>query len=256
MTIELTGTMSGKADRHSPETLDASFRRGFFAAPFGAYEGPLEACPRGGISSAPLVLFAHGSSGIGEPVKAFARWISSLGFGFLAPDSFVLPDRITYTSPVSRANYERIHALRSAELHHAASRLAEVPGFNGRYAVAGTSEGGVAAARFQAPEGKPESARMIFSWSCEDNYHVDAARTAVPESVPVLSVMSLADRFFSPANPWLDCPGALGFPGRALAQHSDAEIVLIPGAPHTLFALPQAQCAVKGFLERVFGTRN
>lgn len=163
----------------------------------------------------------------------------------------MLKDRITYTSPVSRDDYERIHAMRSAELAHAAARLGEVPGFDGRYVVAGTSEGGVAAARFQAPQDQAECARMIFSWPCEDNYHVAAHRTAIPQDMPVLNVMSAADKFFSQANSWLDHPSALGHAGRTLANHTDASIVLIPGAPHTLFALPQTQSAVEGFLERV-----
>ena len=155
-------------------------------------------------------MFAHGSSGIGEPLKAFGRWLASFGIGFLCPNSFVLKDRITYTSPVSRDDYERIHVMRSAELANAAARLTEVPGFDGRYIVAGTSEGGVAAARFQAPQGQAECARMIFSWPCEDNYHVAAHRTAIPQDMPVLNVMSAADKFFSQANSWLDNPSALG----------------------------------------------
>lgn len=254
MAIELTGTMSGTADQHTPESLARTFERGFYVAPWGIYEGPLNEFPKEKIhqEEEPLVLFAHGSSGIGEPLKAFARWVASLGIGFLAPNSFELADRITYTSPVSRENYERVHALRSQELANASQRLEEVPGFDGRYVVAGTSEGGVAAARFVAPENLQELGRMLFSWPCEDNYHVVSHQTHIPDSVAVLNVMSATDKYFSQANSWLDNPQALGHSGRTLAQHPNTEIVLIPGAPHTLFALPQAQSAVKGFLERVF----
>lgn len=253
MAIEITGSVSGTADQHSEETLARTFEKAFYVAPWGIYEGPLDEFPKDRIhlSEEPLVLFAHGSSGVGEPVKAFGRWLASLGIGFLCPNSFELPDRITYSSPVAREDYERVHALRSAELANAAKRLDEVPGFDGRYVVAGTSEGGVAAARFAAPEGRPETARMIFSWSCEDNYHVAAHRTNIPKDLPVLNVMSATDKFFSGANSWLDNDEALGHAGRTLADYEDVEIVLIPGAPHTLFALPQAQSAVGGFLARV-----
>ena len=232
MTIEITGSMAGHADRHTESSLAESFENAYFTAPWDIYEGPLKDFPKKKIrlEAEPLVLFAHGSSGIGEPLKAFGRWLASFGIGFLCPNSFVLKDRITYTSPVSRDDYERIHVMRSAELSNAAARLTEVPGFDGRYVVA---------------------ARMIFSWSCEDNYHVAAHRTAIPQDMPVLNVMSAADKFFSQANSWLDNPSALGHAGRTLANHSDASIVLIPGAPHTLFALPQTQSAVEGFLERV-----
>ena len=214
MTIEITGSMAGHADRHTESSLAESFENAYFTAPWDIYEGPLKDFPKEKIrlEAEPLVLFAHGSSGIGEPLKAFGRWLASFGIGFLCPNSFVLKDRITYTSPVSRDDYERIHVMRSAELANAAAR---------------------------------------FSWPCEDNYHVAAHRTAIPQDMPVLNVMSAADKFFSQANSWLDNPSALGHAGRTLANHTDASIVLIPGAPHTLFALPQTQSAVEGFLERV-----
>lgn len=253
MTIELTGSIKGTADRHTEESLAETFKQGLLIAPYNFYEGALDAFEDAGVAfdSAPVFLFAHGSSGISDAVRNFGRWVASLGFIFFAPNSFALKDRITYTSPIARSDYERIHAMRTAELQNASIRLEEIPGFDGRYVVAGTSEGGVAAARFQAPAGRTECGRLIFSWSCEDNYHVEAHRTHVPDDVPVINVMSAADKFFSKANPWLDNPEALGHAGRTLAKHPKAEIVLIPGAPHTLFALPQAQDAVKGFLGRV-----
>ena len=141
MTIALTGKMSGTADKHTADSLMASFENAWFAAARGAFEGKLSDAPEN-LPAAPILLFAHGSSGIGAPLKAFARFVSSLGWSFLAPDSFVFPDRITYSSPVSRENYARVHAMRSQELDYAARHLDEAPGFSGRYAVAGTSEGG------------------------------------------------------------------------------------------------------------------
>lgn len=257
MTIELTGSISGTADHHTPESLERSFTHAWFVAPDGVHEGRLDEMP-GSVASAlgsgdlyPVLLLAHGSSGIGEPLKAFARFVASLGVGVLIPDSFVLENRITYTSPVSRRDYERVHAMRNAELLHAAANLDGLPGWDGRYVVAGTSEGGVAAARFSAPETAPESGRIIFSWSCEDNYHVETHRTNIPDDVPVLAVMSADDRYFGRGNPWLDNPDAAGNPLKTLARHPKAAVVLIPGAPHTHFALPQTQDAVRAFLERV-----
>lgn len=250
MTIALTGKMSGTADKHTADSLKASFENAWFAAARGAFEGKLSDAPEN-LPAAPILLFAHGSSGIGAPLKAFARFVSSLGWSFLAPDSFVFPDRITYSSPVSRENYERVHAMRSQELDYAARHLDEAPGFSGRYAVAGTSEGGVAAARFTAPEGRRESGRILFSWPVEDNYHVVSHQTHIPDDVPVLNIMSAEDKYFSRANPWLANPDALGHAGRTLAHHPQTSILLIPGAPHTLFALPQTESAVRAFLVRI-----
>lgn len=250
MTIALTGKLSGTADKHTADSLKASFENAWFAAARGAFEGKLSDAPEN-LPAAPILLFAHGSSGIGAPLKAFARFVSSLGWSFLAPDSFVFPDRITYSSPVSRENYERVHAMRSQELDYAARHLDEAPGFSGRYAVAGTSEGGVAAARFTAPEGRRESGRILFSWPAEDNYHVVSHQTHIPDDVPVLNIMSAEDKYFSRANPWLANPDALGHAGRTLAHHPQTSILLIPGAPHTLFALPQTESAVRAFLVRI-----
>lgn len=250
MSIVLTGSISGSVDQHTPQSLEACFENAWFASAGGAFEGKLSEAPAS-LPAAPILLFAHGSSGIGAPLKAFARFVASIGWSFLAPDSFALADRITYTSPVSRDNYERVHAMRSAELDYAARHLDRVPGFSGRYAVAGTSEGGVAAARFNAPEGRPEIGRILFSWPCEDNYHVAAHGTRIPDAVPVLNIMSAEDKYFSRANPWLDNPEALGHAGRTLARHPAASILLIPGAPHTLFMLPQTLSAVRAFLSRI-----
>lgn len=250
MTIALTGKMSGTADKHTADSLKASFENAWFAAARGAFEGKLSDAPEN-LPAAPILLFAHGSSGIGAPLKAFARFVSSLGWSFLAPDSFVFPDRITYSSPVSRENYERVHAMRSQELDYAARHLDEAPGFSGRYAVAGTSEGGVAAARFTAPEGRRESGRILFSWPAEDNYHVVSHQTHIPDDVPVLNIMSAEDKYFSRANPWFATPDALGHAGRTLVHHPQTSILLIPGAPHTLFALPQTESAVRAFLVRI-----
>lgn len=261
MTIDITGSLSGSADRHTPETLHDAISRGWTVLPGGpekapAYEGPLsELAPVLAATSAdaPVFLFAHGSSGIGAPVKALGRFVASLGWIFFAPDSFALPNRLTYSSPIARANYERIHGLRSAELLHAFAENQRIPGNLRRFVVAGTSEGGVAAARFVKPEtavNSTELGRLIFSWSCEDNYHVEAHRTVVPDTVPVLNIMSAADPYFSKKNPWLDNDEALGHAGRTLSEHPDAAILLVPGAPHTTFALPQVRAAVKAFLER------
>ena len=119
--------------------------------------------------------------------------------------------------------------------------------------IAGTSEGGVAVARCEAKcETGKEKGRMIFSWSCEDNYHVVSHQTNIPETAPVLNVMSATDKFFSCANSYLDNNEALGNASRTLKDHPDCTVVLLPGAPHTLFNLPSAQSMIVAFLKRVF----
>ena len=182
MTIEITGSMAGHADRHTESSLAESFENAYFTAPWDIYEGPLKDFPKKKIrlEAEPLVLFAHGSSGIGEPLKAFGRWLASFGIGFLCPNSFVLKDRITYTSPVSRDDYERIHVMRSAELSNAAARLTEVPGFDGRYIVA---------ASVPVPPTCP-SASMSLHAPSQRNHNPDIwnrHRPSLPPGVPCIN---------------------------------------------------------------------
>lgn len=252
--IELTGTVSGTARTHTPESLQAVWDHAFLVLP-DAKTGFTETHPADVTSAdqCPTILFAHGSSGITDAIRDFARWAAAeLGVAVVAPDSFQLADRLTYASPVARDVYEVMHAMRSAELQQAARRLAKAPWFDGRYVVAGTSEGGVATARFDgAAAPVKEAGRIIFSWSCEDNYHVAAHASKIPDDRPVLNVMSLTDKFFSRANPYLDNPAAAGCAANVLRHNRASAIVLIPDAPHTLLNLPQTRGAVAAFVKRL-----
>ncbi len=255
MTIELTGTVKGTVRTHTDETLKACWENALLVLP-DAVGGVVETTParaRGLAAAAfPTLVFAHGSSGISDAIRSFARFIASTcGWAVAVPDSMQTKDRITYVSPVARSEYEAVHAMRSSELAYAVKALCREPWSNGLYAVAGTSEGGVAAARFDA-SGLPgrELAKLIFSWSCEDNYHVQAPRSVLPDDLPVLNVMSLTDKYFSRANPYLDNDRALGHAGKALENNPNAAILLIPQAPHTLLNLPVVRDAAASFLKR------
>ncbi len=249
MTIEITGSISGSAREHTEESLKLSWKKALLVLP--GENGPVETTPSevSTASKYPALLFAHGSSGIAPAVREFGRFIASCGFAFVCPDSIQLADRITYSSPVSRSDYECIHAMRTTELLYAARKLAEAPWFNGTYTVAGTSEGGVAAARFDSSDlAVKEAGKIIFSWSCEENYFVQTPGNVFADNVPVLQVMSLEDKFFSPANTYLDNDKAFGYARKELESKENAAVVLIPKAPHTLLNLQQTQAAVKGFL--------
>lgn len=201
-------------------------------------------------SRLPVVLFLHGSSGLGlKAIGEWQRWLAGLGVASVAPDSFALPDRLTYSSPIDRATYERIHALRSSEIAPMLDALRAAPWVDpARIVLAGTSEGSVAVARHA---GDGFAGRLIYSWSCEDNYFVDAARTAAAPTLPVLNVISSTDPYFSSSNTWLNRPHAQGHCAAALAGHPRATIVLIPGAPHTLLNLPAARDATAAFVREV-----
>ena len=259
MTIELTGKLSGTVDKHTPETLFATWDKAYLTLPEADGDGFVETTPSEIADKdvgfqCPTVLFAHGSSGVNPAIRELAQWLAShLGVACVVPDSMQTPDRLTYSSPVARSDYERIHAMRSEELAFAAKQLQSMSWFDGSYVVAGTSEGGVTAARFDGKAaGVAESGKMIFSWSCEENYFVETPGNVFTEGEPVLAVMSLTDKFFGTGNGYLDNPKAFGYPHEALKDNANASIVLLPQAPHTLLNLPQAHGAIETFLVRVW----
>ena len=197
---------------------------------------------------APTVLFLHGSSGLSlKAIEEWQRWLAGLGWASMAPDSFALPDRLTYKSPIGKDVYEKLHAFRGSEIDIALAALKGAAWADpASIVLAGTSEGAVPVARRGADGFR---ARMIFSWSCETNYFVEDHRTAPAPEIPVLNVISSVDPYFSPANSWLGAPEARGNCAAALAAHKAATIVLVPGAPHTLLNLPQVKSVTAAFLE-------
>lgn len=214
------------------------------------YTGLFKDAPAGLRGPVPMVVFLHGSGGLSlKAIGEWQQWLATLGIASVAPDSFALPDRVTYKSPVGKDVYGKILALRDAEITLTTRALGNTPWVDSRRMVlAGTSEGAAAVARYRGGE---FAGRVIFSWSCEDNYFVESHATAVPADQPVLNVMSTADPFFSPTNTWLGNPSALGHCGRAFKDHKNASVVLIPGAPHTLINLSAARQPVQGFLRDV-----
>lgn len=246
------GEVKGSAWQHTPQTQLAAALNAAVVLPAQAtggaiYRGPLAQAPAGGASKVPVVVFLHGSSGLGlKAIGEWQHWLALQGIASVAPDSFVLPNRGTYKSPVDKAVYERIHALRASEIPPTLALLRQAGWADqSRLVLAGTSEGAVTVARYSGPE---FAARMLFSWSCEDNYFVQQPANALPADRPVLNVISSVDPYFSLANPWLGNPGAKGACVDALKDNKQAVVALIPGAPHTLLTLPQVQAITAGFL--------
>ncbi|MBK8358583.1 MAG: alpha/beta hydrolase [Comamonadaceae bacterium] len=247
------GEIKGQAIVHTPESARAAMANGALVLPAAAtggavFTGAFKDAPRETRARVPVVVFLHGSSGLGlKAIGEWQQWLATMGIASFAPDSFALPGRVTYTSPVGKDFYEKIHALRGSEITLAVQALKDAPWADPRRMVlAGTSEGATAVARYA---GDAFAARMIFSWSCEDNYFVETHRTAVRPEQPVLNVISATDPFFSRSNAWLGQPAAVGHCAAAFKDHPKASIVLIPGAPHTLLNLPAARQVVAGYLQ-------
>jgi dienelactone hydrolase len=210
------------------------------------FVGLFKDAPAKATGKAPVVVFLHGSSGLGlKAIGDWQQWLATQGIASVAPDSFALPERLTYKSPIDKSVYEQIHALRASEIRLALDALNSLPWVDTtRLVLAGTSEGATAVARYA---GNEFAGRIVYSWSCENNYFVNEHRSALPQDRPVLNVMSSTDNFFSAANPWLGNPAPQGHCGHALKDNKLATIMLIPGAPHTLLNLPQARHATAAF---------
>ena len=147
----------------------------------------------------PVVLFLHGSSGLGlKAIGEWQQWLAAQGIASVAPDSFALPDHVTYKSPIDKASYERIHALRASEIAPALAAIQPAPWADtSKLVLAGTIEGAVPVARYA---GREFAARMLFAWSCEPNHFVTEPRNAFEADKPVRNVISSVDPFFSPTN--------------------------------------------------------
>lgn len=257
----IQGRIQGHATQHTRSSLQAAVQRAWLTLPASVtggtvYAGLLHDAPAPQVK-APVVVFVHGSSGVAPAVKEWMLWVAQTqGAAVVAVDSMQLPGRVVYQSPIAKADYEKVHALRATELRAALAALPQQPWADVQHVVlAGTSEGAVAVARHVPQPGMvQETGRIIFSWTCENNYHVQEHRSHLPATLPVLNVVSSNDIYFSRSNSWLGNDQALGHCGAALAQNKVSRVVQIPNAPHTLFNLPEARGPVQEFLQQQLGT--
>ena len=251
-TIAPKGEIKGSAWTHTSDSLKAAVAQADVCLPASSPKTSIACGKLGGLTThsakkMPVVLFLHGSSGLGvKAIGEWQQWLATLGYASIAPNSFALTDRATYKSPIDTDSYEKIHALRLSEISATIAALKQQPWVDmQRLVLAGSSEGAVAVARYTGTE---FAARMLFSWSCESNYFVKAPQNAFEADKPVLNIISASDQYFSKANPWLNNVQAQGHCAAALKGNPKAAVLLLPDAPHTVFNLPAAQAATAGFL--------
>ncbi len=246
------GEIKGDAWVHTRESLASTVQQADVCLPAAAtggapYCGKFKDIPRLSGKAVPVIVFLHGSSGLGlKAIGIWQQWLAGLGYASIAPDSFALAGHVTYNSPIDKESYERILALRASEIEPALTALRDqVWADTGRLILAGASEGAVPVARYQ---GSDFMARIVYSWSCEANYFVKEPQNAFEVGKPVLNVISASDPFFSRSNPWLGNSQAQGHCGAALKENGRASVLLVPDAPHTLLNLRATQTATAGFL--------
>lgn len=247
-----SGELKGTAWVHSEQSLAAAVDQADVCLPHAAtggaiFFGKFKDIPKLNGGKVPVVVFLHGSSGLGlKAIGEWQQWLASLGYASIAPDSFALAGHVTYKSPIDKDSYERILALRASEIPPAVRALRNQAWADvNNLILAGTSEGAVPVARHTGPE---FIARILYAWSCEANYFVKEPLNSFEPNKPVLNVISASDPFFSRSNAWLGNSEAQGHCGAALKDNAHASVLLIPNAPHTLFNMPAARSATAGFL--------
>ncbi len=241
---------------HTAESFKAVTQNAQIALPASAtgkdiYTGLLKNAPTTSGAKVPVIVFMHGSSGLSlAAIAQWQLWLAKLGYASIAPDSFALAGRLTYKSPVDSATYERVHSLRMTEIAPTVVALQSQPWADTqRMVLAGTSEGSVPVARH---DGQGFVAKIMYAWSCEKNYFVAEPKSSFDLKKPVLNVISSVDPFFTKTNTWIGNDAAQGHCGAALKGNTQASVVLIPDAPHTLLMFPAAQNATAGFLMNTF----
>jgi dienelactone hydrolase len=239
----------------SPGNLALTWRKANIVLPPAltggpGWQGAIEQMPAVAASRrSPLAIVMHGSSGVAGFVKEYQAWLAQeLGLPSIAPDSLAIPERLTYTSPIDKPTYERVHALRLAELDNALTQARALPWVDpDRIVVIGTSEGAVPVARLG--DARP-FARIMYAWSCEANYFVEAPRTAIPKETPTLALIAVKDPYFSPDNPWNKGYDVKGTCAGALKEHAQALVATLSTDKHTIVNLAEARDVAKVFLQR------
>ena len=214
-----SGEIKGDAWVHTKESLAATVQQADVCLPSAAtggavFCGKFKDIPKLSGRQVPVVVFLHGSSGLGlKAIGEWQQWLASLGYASIAPDSFALAGHVTYKSPIDKESYERILALRASEIEPTLAALRSQAWADiGSLILAGTSEGAVPVARYPGSE---FAARILYAWSCEANYFVKEPLNAFEPNKPVLNVISASDPFFSRSNAWLGNPEAQGHCGAA-----------------------------------------
>ncbi|MCO5120740.1 MAG: alpha/beta hydrolase [Burkholderiaceae bacterium] len=246
------GAVRGSSWSHSNVSARAVVDQAWVAIPSRAtggavYSGTLAGAKGRAVARVPVVVVMHGAAGISPALKEWQLWLAeTLGIASIAADSMQLQSRLTYTSPVDKDSYERIHELRRTEIVFALQALTGADWADtSRLALAGIEEGAVAAARYDGPE---FSARLLFGWSCENNFFVKEHGTRLPPGRPVLNVISARDPLFSSANSWVGLPDPVGHCGPLLRNNPRAEVLLLGNAPQRVLNMPAARSAAQRFL--------
>ncbi|WP_072577058.1 alpha/beta hydrolase [Suttonella ornithocola] len=249
--------VTGEAYQHTEASIQAGISNAQVALPTSLnhgkiYQGKFADLPKI-EGKAPVVIFLHGSAGI-DPKYGYdhwQKWLAAHGIASFIFDSLQLENRLRYQSPADKEIYEKVHQLRSSEIGIALDALKKTSwAETNKLFLAGNAEGAIAVARY---DGDAFLGKLIYSWSCEDNYYVKHHNTSL-KPTPVLNIIADADKYFSQKNDFIGNTSATGNCAATFSTAENADVfqvVLIPNAPHNVLNLPAARSATLGFIEDI-----
>ena len=216
---------------------------------YGTLEEALKKMPnlKSFAKKLPTVVYMQGSSSFNKGA-VYREWITGEGgFIFFAPNTHTVKNRPTYSSPVPKTYYEKVHAFRQAEIDQFIKRVHELPFIDtNKMFLMGHSEGALAAARYA---GKEFVGRIVLSWSCEPGYYTDYPKVGAKPTDPFLNIIGRDDPYFGRQNPWNNAYHNDGHCGDALFNFTLAKVVLYPNTGHDIANNPYTKRELLSFIK-------
>jgi len=189
----------------------------------------------------PTLIYIHGCTGLGD--YELLRAVARRGLAVVAPDSFARRFRPMQCDPERQTGGRNLFVFdfRITEVSYAVHRLRQMAWVDGeRMFLAGTSEGGVAAALYRGDDFR---ARVIAQWTCHGTPLIRGL--AAPPEEPVLALVRADDPWYDPRR----TPGQKGHCGEFMAGRPRSDSLVLEGGPgHFVFDDPKALGRVLEFL--------
>jgi len=199
-----------------------------------------------GNEALPVVVYAHGCTGLNETASEVGRFLARAGYLVIAPDSFARAEKPVSCNPVGPVGglHREVLGWRQAEVKNAIERARTLPNVDPeRVFLMGFSEGGITTATMS---GVPVAGRVIEGWTCHAGWSEYKGLNAPPEE-PVLAIVAAEDPWFQEYYLRGDC-------GAFMQDRSNAASLVIDDPPflktrHWLSFRPEIQAEILEFLD-------
>ena len=147
----------------------------------------------------PVAIHMHGCAGFWQGTDRRGRYLASLGFVVIAPDSFARTNKPQSCDLATQQGgiYRGTLALRQEEAAHAIARVRALPWVDKeKMVLIGHSEGAITTATLSVEHTVGFKARVIEGWGCNAGWPEYAGLNSSPNQ-PVLSLVGNRDPWFS-----------------------------------------------------------